>query len=188
MLNENEKFWSLKRIFALPKLDTKKICTIGLLIAVTFVLSYISGYIRIGNISKLSVSFISVFVTAYLFGPVTGGGVAAAADIISFLVNPTGAFLPQLTLIEFLYGFLYGVLFYRLSDKTYILKTVCIAVIQTLVNMILKTYVLSLFYGPFKAMFISRIPMCALQMAIIILGLVLVKPFLAVFKKRVNSR
>ena len=114
-------------------------CTIGLLIAVTFVLSYISGYIRIGNISKLTISFISVFVTAYLFGPITGGGVAAAADIISFLVNPTGAFLPQLTLIEFLYGFLYGVFFYRLSDKYYVLKIIIIAIVQNIINMLLKT-------------------------------------------------
>ncbi len=188
MLNEEEKFLSAKRLFELPKLDTKKICTIGLLIAVTFVLSYISGHIRIGNISKLSVSFISVFVAAYLFGPVTGGGVAAAADIISFLVNPTGAFLPQLTLIEFLYGFLYGALFYRLSDGQYVLKTVVIAIVQTGLNMLLKTYVLSLFYGPFKAMFISRIPMCALQMAIIIIGILMIKPFLTVFKRKVSAK
>lgn len=188
MLNEEERFFQIKRIFSFPKLDTKKMCTIGLLIAVTFVLSYISGYIRIGNISKLTISFISVFVTAYLFGPITGGGVAAAADIISFLVNPTGAFLPQLTLIEFLYGFLYGVFFYRLSDKYYVLKIIIIAIVQNIINMLLKTYVLSLFYGPFKAMFISRIPMCALQMIIIIIGLVLIKPFLTVFKKRGNTK
>lgn len=186
--NETEKIWSAKRIFALPRMDTKNVCTIGLLIAVTIVLAAISGKIRIGNISKLSLSFVSVFVSGYLFGPITGGLVAAAADIISFLVNPTGAFLPQLTAVEFLYGFIYGFLFYKRGEKLYYFNVAVCDIVQFLVNMILKTFILSSIYlTPFNAMFLSRLFMCIVQFVIIGVVLVFIKPFLNAFFKKMRQ-
>lgn len=180
-----EKFWSVKRIFAFPKMDAKRVCTIGLLITITFVLSAISGYLRIGNISKLSISFVSVFISACIFGPVTGGIVGAAADIISCFVNPVGAFLPQLTAVEFLYGFIYGFLFYKMESKLYYLNVAICDIAQFAVNMLLKTFILSSVYTtPFGAMFVSRLPMCAVQFVIIAVVLIFIKPFLGVFLKK----
>lgn len=179
------KFWSPGRIFYFPVLDAKRICMVGLLIAVTFVLSMISGYIRIGNISKLSVSFISVFIAAYAFGPIIGGIVGAAADIVSFAVNPVGAFIPQLTIIEFVYGFIYGILFFSRKQKMYVFNVALCDIIQFAVNMILKTAVLSSLYtAPFNAMFVSRLPMCILQAVLICVILIMIRPFIDVFLKK----
>jgi ECF transporter S component (folate family) len=95
----------------------KKISLIAMLVAITVILGYISGFLRIGNITKISVSFISVYIAAIFIGPVAGGFVGAVADFISYIVNPTGAYLWQLTLLEFVYGFLFGIVFELFRHK-----------------------------------------------------------------------
>ena len=115
--NLSNNFWNIKRIFYFPELTTKRICTLGLLIAITIVLSMISGHLRIGNFSKLTISFISVFITSYIFGGITGGFVAVVADIISCFINPVGPFMIQITALEFLFGFIYGLFFFRTNIK-----------------------------------------------------------------------
>lgn len=175
----NQRFWNLKRIFFLPKLSTKTVCSLGLLIAITVVLSMISGHLRIGNISKLSISFISVFIAAYAYGGITGGLVGALADVISCFVNPVGPFMLQITLIEFVFGFIYGLFFYKTNLKFYIPIVILCDLIQFITNILLKTLVLSLSYNtPFNVFFISRMPMCVLQMVIILVVIILIRPFL----------
>ena len=186
--NENlQKFWSVKRIFYVPKFTTKTICMLGLLIAITIVLSMISGYLRIGNISKLSISFISVFIGAYAFGGITGGLVGLVADLISCYINPIGPLMIQITLIEFLFGFIYGLFFYKLKPKLYIPHLICCDVIQFVTNIFLKTLILSFSYNAsFDGWFIMRLPMCAIQMSIIFIILTLIKPLLKIIDKIKN--
>ena len=177
-------FWNPKRIFYIPEFTTKTICTLGLLIAVTIVLSWISGYLRIGNISKLSISFVSVFIAAYAFGGITGGLVGVLADLISCFINPIGPLMIQITLIEFVFGFIYGLFFHKTSYKLYIPFLILCDIIQFTTNILLKTYVLSATYKTvFNAMFISRLPMCAIQFTIILVILILIKPFLKTVNK-----
>lgn len=129
------------------KFGVKEIAFTGMLTALTVILGYVSGFLRVGNISKISISFIPVYISGAIFGPLTGGIVAATADIISYITNPTGVYLWQLTLIEFLYGFLFGIIFYRktgdvLGVKKLNLKILLFSLIQLLLNMTLKTLVL----------------------------------------------
>ena len=97
----------------MKKIKTKKLCVIAMLLAITVVLSYISGYLRIGMGIKLTISFISVYLAAALYGPFAGAFVGAMADVISCIVNPVGALIWQLTLIELCYGFMYGIFFFK---------------------------------------------------------------------------
>ncbi len=184
MSNNTHRFWDIKRIFHFPRLTTKTICTLGLLIAITVVLSYISGYLRIGVFSKLTISFVSVFIAAYAFGGVTGGIVAAVADIISCFVNPVGPFMPQLTVIELLYGFIYGMFFYKTKPKLYLPMLTLCNLIQLTVNLFIKTAILSITYNTaFSVFFISRLPMCIIQTVIIFILLILIEPFIKSIKK-----
>lgn len=184
-MDETLKFWNVKRIFHIPKLTTKDLCSIGLLIAITVVLSMISGYLRIGNISKLSISFVSVFVAAYLYGGFTGAFVAAVADIISCVVNPVGPLMIQITLIEFVFGFIYGLFFYKTRTQNYLISVICCDIIQFTTNIFIKTTVLFIMFSngaSFKAFFISRLPMCIIQTIIIFIVLILLKPLLKTLK------
>ncbi len=172
------KFLSPKRLFYFPELSTKNICSLGLLIAITVVLSIISGYLRIGNISKLSISFVPVFIAAYAYGGIIGGVVAAIADIISCFINPVGPFMLQITMIEFVFGFIYGIFFYRLSCKFYTQNAALCSIIQFLSNIFIKTIILSLSYkNPFTILFIQRLPVCIIQMILIFAVLLLLKSF-----------
>ena len=138
----------------------------AMLVAITFGLSYISGFLRIGDSIKFNISFMSVYVGAALFGPVAGGVIAALADVISFVANPTGAFVPIFTVMEFVNGMFFGFFLYRPSNArrkliwVFLLIFIC-AVLQFCVNMFWRTYELArLYYGvdKFRALFVSRLP------------------------------
>ena len=155
------------------KLTVKQLCTIAMLIALTAVLSCIAGNLRIGNAVKFSVSFVSVYVSGALFGPVWGGFVGAAADVISHFANPVGAYLWQLTLIELVYGALYGVFFWRSRRKkikTPALSVLLCVLIQFLINVFLKTYILKDlgFMGDlsFAACILTRLLSCLFMVAL----------------------
>ena len=155
-----------KNRFGFKKLTLYELCSVAMLIALTAVLSQVSGFLRIGNISKFSVSFISVYIAAVLYGPWLGGLVGALADVISFVANPTGGYIFWFTLIEFVNGFLFGVFFYRSnferdSAPVFALKAVLCSLAQLAVNMILRTYILvDLGFVPmsFAKAFIVRLP------------------------------
>jgi len=169
-----------------------------MLIAVTTVLSMISGHLRIGNISKLSISFISVYIAAASFGPVAGGVVGAAADVISFVANPTGAYVPWFTLIEFVNGFLFGVFFYRAKFETekklfFIIRTLLCVVCQLAINMFFRTYLLLELGFMSKALgfwgaFIQRFPASFTMTVVKFIVLAALEGFMPLFIKTVRKR
>ena len=155
-----------KDTLKLRKMSVKELCTMAMLVAITFGLSYVSGFLRLGDSIKFNISFMSVYVGAALFGPVAGGVIAALADIISFVANPTGAFVPIFTVMEFINGMFFGFFLYRSSNNrrkwiwVFVLIFIC-AVLQFCVNMFWRTYELArLYYGvdKFRALFVSRLP------------------------------
>lgn len=151
-----------------------QLCAVAMLIAVTVVLSQVSGYLRIGNISKFSVSFISIYIAAAAFGPFIGGLVGALADVISYVANPTGAYIFWFTLISFVNGFIFGLFFYRCTGEKeafwrFALKAVLCSAAQLAINMIFRTYILvKLGFLPqsFASAFFLRLP-GSLTMAVI---------------------
>ena len=97
----------MSKIFIFKKLSTKDLCALALLTAITVILA-LTATIRIGNYIKIPLKFISVFLTGVLFGPLWAGASAAVGDIFNALFSPVGSFMPQITLVEFLSGFLFG--------------------------------------------------------------------------------
>lgn len=184
----------MSKIKILKKLSTKEQCAIAMLIAITAILGYISGYLRIGNISKFSISFISVYISAVLFGPLIGGFVGAAADIVSFVTNPTGAYIWQFTVIEFFYGFIFGLFFFsqveKENKKIFWLKVIICVLIQFCVNIGIKTFVLmNVGYLPqnFILSASMRMPSCAVMAVIQIIALGILEPFIPVFLKLIRK-
>jgi len=129
------------------KINTvKELCVLALLIAITSLLA-IYCTIRIGAGIKVSFKFISVFVTAAIFGPVWGGAVGAIADVVAYLVNPVGGpLIPQITFVEFLYGFIFGLFFFNAGSwksSKMVLRVVFCTIIHILfLNLGLTSYFL----------------------------------------------
>lgn len=160
----------------MKKITTKELCIVSMLLAITVVLSYLSGYLRIGNAIKFSVSFISVYLAAALFGPFMGGLVGALADVISCFVNPVGALIWQLTAIEFCYGASFGFFFRNKCNKErkawdIIIRASLCSFFQFIVNIFVKTSVLKdLGYvpGDFLSAVYIRLPGCIVMFLIMI--------------------
>lgn len=171
-----------KNALKLKKMSVAELCKVAMLVAITLVLSYISGYLRIGDIAKFNISFISVYIAGAAFGPIVSGVVAALADVISFMANPTGAFIPVFTVLEFVNGFLFGLLLYHTGKESKIKFTLMMllcVVLQTAVNLVVRTYFLAELYygGKYMVTFISRIPSTTIMAGAKIVLILLIEPF-----------
>lgn len=184
-------FFMFKNSLNFKKISTRDLCFMAMLVAITLMLSAVSGYLRIGDAIKFNISFISVYVGAALYGPLAGGIIAAMADIISFLINPTGAFIPIFTVMEFVNGLFFGVFLYRNSDERrktaqlFVLAFIC-TLFQFCVNMFWRTYELSRLYGsPFWALFGTRLPGNVVMIVCKTAIIMLLEPYMKSFRKLV---
>ncbi len=176
----------MKKFF--PKLSVKSICTLGLLLAITILLA-VFGTFRLGEVVKIPTKFISVFVAAAVFGPFWGGVCGALGDLLNALIAPVGPFLPQITLIEFLSGFTYGLFFMKseYSKTGFTVIAVLCVFAQAYIDMILTTAVLTFwagYYPDFVAAFLLRLPAGILKAA---LQLVLILPCKGLIE-RINKK
>ncbi len=160
-----------------PRLSVKGICGLGLILAITVLLA-VFGTFRIGEIVKIPTKFIGVFIAAVTFGPVWGGICGALGDLLNALIAPVGPFLPQITLLELVSGFTYGIFFMKsgeFSKNEFAVRTVICVFAQFLIDMLLTTAVLTYwvkYYPGFLTAFAVRLPAglvkAALQVLIIL--------------------
>jgi len=141
---------------------TKKIVLMGLLIALDVIaasfLTIKMTYLRIGT------SFIPVSFTGLIFGPLLGGIGAGIADVVQFLLFPSGAFIPGITLDSFLSGAVYGLLLHKKRPALWRTFTAA-AINQLVISGVLTTFWLYLAIpgNTFSALFITRIIKCLIM-------------------------
>lgn len=124
--------------------DIKAFVTTAMFLAIAVVLGFYS--VQVTDFIKISFSFIADEMTGMMFGPVVGGIMGAAADLIKYLVHPTGAFFPGFTISGAISGMIYGVILYKKSVQV---KRILLAngLVMIFVNILLNTYWLTLLYG-----------------------------------------
>ena len=171
------------------KIDSvQALCTLALLIAIAVLLSIYATF-RVGSAIKIPFKFIAVFITAAVFGPLWGGCVGALSDIIAFMINPVGgAFIPQITMVEFLYGFTYGLFFYNSGSwggfKTMIKIITCVVFQIVVLNLGLTTYFLVPLMGmSFDKLLIMRAVSGVINMAIQLVAISVMSKYIIRFKK-----
>ena len=139
------------------RISTKKICALGLLAAITVILGVFATF-RVGNLIKIPMKFVSVFLVGALYGPFSAGSVAAVADLIEATKMGIN---PMITAVEFLCGFIFGMCFYKVRDnKKYYLRAFLCAVLQFLVAFFIMSHILCLMgiYAGFRAAVWMRLP------------------------------
>ena len=137
----------MKKQFADSFEELKNLRTIvvtALLIAIAAVLGFFS--VQLTENLKIGFSFIANELTAMLFGPVVGGIMGGVADIIKYLLKPTGPFFFGFTFNAILGAVIYGVMLYKkpISFKRILASKIVVAIV---VNVFLNTYWLSMLYG-----------------------------------------
>ena len=141
-------FTYFKNAFKRSALELKSIhciATIGILIAVAVVLDGF-GSIRIGDYLKINFVFLPLSMVGILFGPVAGAMAGLLTDVVGYLINPVGGFIPWLVLISGLEGFVYGLLLYNIKAertvKTVIRVVAARFVVCAVCNLTLNTLAL----------------------------------------------
>lgn len=130
---------NLKQQFLDSSKELKNLSTLvitALLIAIGIVLGQFS--VQITPQIKIGVSFIATQLTATLFGPVVGGIMGGVADILKFIMKPTGAFSVLWTLNAVVGPVLYGIMLYK-KKLTFGRILLSKAVVAVVVNVCMST-------------------------------------------------
>ena len=154
--------------FMKRKFTTRKICLLGVLAAITAVLGIFATF-RIGNQIKIPLKFITVFMTGAIFGPVSGGAVAAVADVLNAVLVPVGPIMPQITAVEFLYGVIYGAFFYKaVENHWYYLRAALCCILQFVISITLMSWILTGigYFSSFSAAIAIRMPAALVTLAL----------------------
>ena len=137
----------MKKIFtdSLHELkNLKSMVMAAMLLAIAVVLGFFT--LQLTEFIKIGFAYIANEFAGMLFGPVVGSLIGALADILKYMVNPTGPFFPGFTISGFCGGLIYGIVLYK---KPLSLKRVIVAntLVTIFVNLLLNTYWLTLLYG-----------------------------------------
>ena len=135
--------------------NLKTLAMASMLLAIAVVLGFYT--LQLTEFIKIGFAYIANELAGMMFGPVVGSLIGALADVLKYLVNPTGPFFPGFTISGFLGGLIYGIVLYK---KPLSIKRVIVAntLVTVFVNLLLNTYWLTLLYGnAFMALFPARI-------------------------------
>ena len=136
---------------------------LSLFTAATVILGIYATF-RIGNQIKIPFKFITVFMTGAVFGPLSSGLVAAAADILNAVLVPVGPPMLQITAVELFCGIIYGLCFFRAKNNNfyYVRAFVC-ASGQFLTGIIVTTKILvdMGYFASFASALSIRLPAAA---------------------------
>jgi ECF transporter S component (folate family) len=98
---------------------TRQIIQTGLFLALALILrKFLTYTVFIGGAPGMRITFAGVFgkLPALLFGPVIGGTASGLLDILGFIMDPQGAYIPWLTVTSILNGVMIGLLWKLLKD------------------------------------------------------------------------
>ena len=144
--------------------------SLAMLVALNIVLSRFCAIST--QITKISLSFLTVACAAYLFGPLPAAAVGAVADFVGAILVPTGAYFVGFTVSAFISGLILGAAFRRgTSHITVALACIADRVTTTL---LLNSLWISLLYGtPLKALILARAVQCAVMAGVQYIGITL---------------
>ena len=135
--------------------DVRVLTVCAMLLAVATVFGYFK--IPLSEVVEIRLQFLPVACSGMLFGVPAGAVVGGLADILCYIVKPTGPFFPGFTVSSIIQGAIYGLLLY---DKPVTVKRVILAqLIDTvIISIVLTTLWLKLLYGnAFMALFSVRL-------------------------------
>jgi ECF transporter S component (folate family) len=132
----------------------------GIFIAISMILEMYSINLQF---VKINFAFLAIAVIGMLFGPTVGFFAGLICDVVGFMVNPIGGFLPAYTLVAGFQGIIYGCCLYVKCDRhsiilqnnitskqrdiTLFLRAILARLLDVVVINLLINTKLSLYYG-----------------------------------------
>lgn len=161
---------------ALSETKSVRILTLSaILIALQVVVSsiFIPVTISAGE-QRIYFTFLIVAIGSAIYGPVHSIYVGLVADIVGFLIHPTGAYFVGYTIIAMVGGLIYGLFLYQ--TKITILKlTLCKLTINLVCNVFLNSLCVSFFVpSGWWVLLVARLPKNLIMLPIEVIMLVAV--------------
>ena len=150
----------MKNIFQTPKLTSKRLVTLAMLIALAFIVGKFSIPV-IPEQLVVSFTFIVNAIIGMVAGPIWGFISFAILDVVDNLLSGQGNFIIWWTLMEAVQGFLYGLFFYGKELKWLNKKDWLHVTLAVLVTMLISTFIFTpllvqiYFHVPFLAQYLA---------------------------------
>ena len=93
--------------------DIRALTVTGMFIAISMIIEKFTINL---TFTKINFAFLAIAVIGMLTGPVMGFTAGLICDIVGYLANPDGGFLPIYTLVAGLQGLIYGICLYRKQE------------------------------------------------------------------------
>ncbi len=134
------------------RLTTRHAANLGLLTAVSIVLTRIFGFVvPVAGVGALRLSFgeIPIILAGVLFGPAGGALTGLASDLIGYMINSHGgAFFPGFSLSAALTGFIPGWILYKRRESLGLWQVGATVLVTDLITgVFLNTLWLTILYG-----------------------------------------
>lgn len=126
--------------------NTKSLVAMAMLLALRLALGYVTN-IQLTESIKIGFTIFPTTIACMMFGPIPGLAMGGAADLIGFIIKPTGPFFPGYTLDSMVAGFLYGCFFYRREKLSFWRVMAALATVTVVVNLCMTTSWVSIQYG-----------------------------------------
>jgi ECF transporter S component (folate family) len=142
---------------------TRRMVLMALLVALGIVLTrFLSLRFAIGSIEGVRIGFggFPAIFGGIILGPLAGGVIGAITDVLGFLINPMGPYMPHFTITAALTGAIPGFIYiYMLKNKsTWINLILAISIGQIITSLLLTPYFLqSIFEIPMTVTMIPRL-------------------------------
>lgn len=150
--------------------NTQKIVVIGLLISCQIVLT---RFFSIQTpVLRIGFGFLPLAVSAIIFGPITGGIIAAVSDVLGMMLFPNGVYFPGFTVSAFLSGVIYGMFLHNRNNNLLVCVVISSLLVSTLVDVVLNTIWLSMLIG--KSIMILIIPRLIIRLAVVPISIILI--------------
>ncbi len=135
--------------------NVSAIAVAAMMTAVIIVLSFYT--FRPTEFLKISFGFLPLSIVSALYGPVVGGLVGIAADLIGYAISPGGPYFIGFTISGFLSGFIYGMFLYQ-KGGSFIRIVLAKLTVSLFVQIALNSIWIKLLYGtPIIAMLPTRL-------------------------------
>lgn len=134
------------------KISSHKITTMGLLIALSIILTRIASLrIAIGGVEGIRIGLgkLPIILGGIVFGPLAGGLIGAFSDLLGYFINPIGAYMPHFTLTSALTGIIpAAILLLMKKNEPNILELgIAITIGQVITSVLLVPYFLNILFG-----------------------------------------
>jgi len=145
------------------KISSHKITTMGLLIALSIILTRIASLrIAIGGVEGIRIGLgrLPIILGGIIFGPLAGGLIGAFSDLLGYFINPIGAYMPHFTLTSALAGIIPATILVLMKKNGPNVFDLGIAITagQVITSIILIPYFLNILFGiPWEVLMLPRI-------------------------------